>query len=455
MQRIRYSRYFKSVFILLDILIITAVFIYAYWHKNKSDLISGLTELNVLSIIILIALWVLLSGRSKLYSIPRNLTFTIYLERLITHIVIFTVGVILLGKVSDNTFLKEDRFIIATVLFFCLLAVKTLSFFSLKYIRSAGYNHRNIMFLSENASTKVLKSTLEERKDYGFKFFSFENDLNIDNLVKFWKNNGIHTLYLPSENLNLDENLINDIFQKAEMNKVAVSLVPDIVKNNFSSYNLEYVEMQPVLTQAKFPLDYFTNFLIKRILDLAFTVLFLVFIASWLFPIIAVFIKLSSPGPVFFVQKRYGYHEKVFNCFKFRTMVVNDKCSTNTTSENDSRITRFGKILRKTSFDEMPQFINVLFGDMSIIGPRPHMILVDDYFKLKIGRYSLRSFVKPGISGLAQVNGLRGDGGDRDLEMQKRILADTFYVKNWTPILDFIIILKTILLLLNGDKNAH
>jgi len=135
-------------------------------------------------------------------------------------------------------------------------------------------------------------------------------------------------------------------------------------------------------------------------------------------------------------------------------MVVNDESTTRTTSENDARITGIGKFLRKTSLDEMPQFINVLRGEMSIVGPRPHMLAVDNYYKPKIGRYSLRSTVNPGITGLAQVNGLRGDSGDVEVEMKKRILADAFYVRNWSFILDLIIILKTILLVLGGDKNA-
>ena len=136
-------------------------------------------------------------------------------------------------------------------------------------------------------------------------------------------------------------------------------------------------------------------------------------------------------------------------------MYVNDDCTKQTTTANDKRITKIGRFLRKTSLDEMPQFLNVLKGEMSVVGPRPHMLLVDDFYKLKIGRYSIRSLVKPGITGLAQVNGLRGDSGDRDIQMQKRILADAFYVKNWSLSLDFIIILKTVFLVINGDKNAN
>lgn len=455
MQRLRYSRYLKSTFIGLDLLVLSVVFIYLFWRKNGFDESDGISEFNLISLLILISFWVLLSGRTKLYSTARNLTFTIYLERIITHIFIFILGVILLAKVSNNPFLKEDRFQVGIALFICLLIIKSFSFFALKYIRTFGFNHRNIMFLSENESTFFLKNILTERKDYGFKFFTFEEKLNITNLEIFWKEKGIHTLFLPSENSGLARDLETDIFQAAEKNKVLIALVPNIIQNNFLKYDLEYVEMQPILTQSKFPLDYLPNYILKRTLDIAFSLAFLIFIGIWLFPILALFIKLGSKGPVIFQQERYGYQENVFNCLKFRTMYQNDMSTTKTTAVDDIRITPIGKFLRKTSLDETPQFINVLRGDMSIIGPRPHMLLVDDYFKQKIGRYSLRSYVKPGITGLAQVNGLRGDGENIELEMQRRILADSFYMKNWTVSLDLIIALKTILLLLNGDKNAH
>lgn len=136
-------------------------------------------------------------------------------------------------------------------------------------------------------------------------------------------------------------------------------------------------------------------------------------------------------------------------------MYENDGSTTKTTQENDKRVTKIGSFLRKTSLDEMPQFLNVLRGEMSVVGPRPHMLLVDDFYKLKIGRYSIRSLVKPGITGLAQVNGLRGNTGDMEIKMKKRILADAFYVKNWSISLDLVIIFKTIFLVIGGDKNAN
>lgn len=454
MQKIRYSRYFKVLFILLDVIVIAAVFVLFFLRNNEFKYDKTIWEENVLSLILLTLFWILLSGRTKLYSVARNLTYTIYLERLITHIFLFIFGVILLAKVSNNNFLKQDRFLIAFFLFLMLLFIKTGVFFALKYLRTLGINYRNIMFLSVDSSTKLLQDILTERKDYGFKIFEYpvENRLDYDKLVEFWKKEGIHTMYLSSSRFEKEE---DEIYRLAENHKVKISLIPSIAKNNFFRYDLGYIEMQPVLLRSKFPLDYLTNFIIKRTVDILFSVIVLVGICSWLFPILYLLIKLDSKGSVFFVQKRYGYHDEVFNCIKFRTMYVNDDCSTETTKENDKRITKLGKILRKTSLDEMPQFINVLKGDMSVVGPRPHMLLVDDFYKLKIGRYSIRSLVKPGITGLAQVNGLRGDAGNMEINMQKRILADAFYVKNWSLSLDFVIILKTTFLVIFGDKNAN
>ncbi len=455
MQKIRYSRYFKIIFIILDVLIITGVFL-TYFLRNLPEEVSfDIWEQNILSLTLLLFSWILLSGRTQLYSIPRNLTYTIYLERLATHIFIFLFGVILFAKVSNNEYLKEDRFFIAFWLFTFLSFVKTVVFFMLKYLRILGINYRNVMFLGKNSSTELLKSVLQERKDYGFRIFDFEDDkkINFSALTDFWKKNGIHTMYLSTAGFETEQE--KEVYRLAELYKVRISLVPSAVRNDFFQYDLGYIETLPVLLRSKFPLDFLTNIVIKRTFDIAFSVIILVLVGSWLFPLIALLIKLDDGGPVFFKQKRYGFHDEVFHCIKFRTMRVQNEERLSATQTNDPRITKIGKFLRKTSLDEMPQFLNVLKGEMSVVGPRPHMLLVDDFYKLKIGRYSVRSLVRPGVTGLAQVSGLRGDSGNMDLKMQKRILADAFYVKNWSFMLDMVIIFKTIFQVLGGDKNAN
>ncbi|MBP3840154.1 MAG: exopolysaccharide biosynthesis polyprenyl glycosylphosphotransferase [Chryseobacterium sp.] len=450
MQKIRYSRYFKITFILLDVLVITSVFLFFFIRNNEAQYEKDIWEQNLLSLVLLALFWILLSGRTKLYSVARNLTYTIYLERLVTHIFIFIFGVILLAKVSNNDFLKQDRFLIAINLFFLLFFIKSVVFFTLKYLRTLGINYRNIMFLTHDSSSEILKNILTDRKDYGFRIFEYpaEKCFDLDKLIAFWKDHAIHTMYLSSNGY--EKNDEQEIYRLAELHKVRISLIPSIVKNNFFQYDLGYIEMQPILERSKFPLDYLTNIVLKRTFDIIFSLIILIGICTWLFPILYILIKMDSKGSVFFLQKRYGFHDQVFKCIKFRTMYVNaDSLPTN------ARITKIGRFLRKTSLDEMPQFLNVLKGDMSVVGPRPHMLLVDDFYKLKIGRYSVRSLVKPGVTGLAQVNGLRGDSGNMDIKMQKRILADAFYVKNWSFSLDLVIILKTVFLVIGGDKNAN
>lgn len=454
MQRIRYSRYFKTAIIILDIFIVASVFIFFFLTKHSFEIAKTKTEQNVLALLLLTFFWILLSGRTKLYSIPRNLTYTLYVERIVTHIFLFLLGIVLFAKASDNIFLQYEMYWIAFTLFAILFSIKSLIFFSLKFFRAKGGNFRNVMFLGDNDSSFILKNIISNRKDYGYKLYDYQQDtININQLKDFWHKNGIHTIFLPADH-NLDKNFEKEIIEEAENNKVKVALIPSIVRNEFFEYDLGYIETQPILFPSKFPLSYYSNASIKRAFDVLFSLLTLIFIGTWLFPIIAILIKLDSKGSVFFIQKRYGFHDEVFNCIKFRTMVENKDCSTKTTSENDVRITKIGKFLRKTSLDEMPQFFNVLLGQMSVVGPRPHMLLIDDYYKERIGRYAVRSLVKPGITGLAQVSGLRGDTGDMDVQMKKRILADSFYVKNWSLTLDLIIILKTIFLIIKGDKKA-
>ncbi len=456
MQRLRYSRYFKTFVILLDMTLVSALFVTYYWRNFEVKYDSETLEQNILSILLLCFFWLLLSGRTRLYHIPRNVTYIIYLERIFLHVFVFFMGVLLLAKVSMNDFLKTERFYLAIILLLIVVPIKSFIFFLLKYIRSKGINHRNVMFLEEGISSNILHQIIDERKDYGYKIYDYpKGNYDLPAIVEFWKYNGIHTIFLPSEH-SLDKKFEDELFRQAELNKVKISLVPNFIQNEFFEYEFNYIETVPVLSQAKYPLDFFTNSVAKRIFDILFSIIVLVGICSWLFPIIILLIKMDgSKGPIFFIQQRYGYHDEVFNCLKFRTMKYEKDTPESTTAVNDERITKVGKFLRKTSLDEMPQFINVFLGEMTVVGPRPHMLLVDDFYKPKISRYSLRSMVKPGITGLAQVSGLRGDEGDMNIGMKKRILADAFYVKNWSFSMDIVIILKTIFLVITGDKNAR
>jgi len=182
----------------------------------------------------------------------------------------------------------------------------------------------------------------------------------------------------------------------------------------------------------------------KRLLDILISAWFIVFVLSWLTPLLAILIKMSSKGPVFFVQKRTGLHGKEFNCYKFRTLYVNDEAHVRQVSINDDRVTTIGRWLRVTHLDETAQFINVLLGDMSIIGPRPHMLYHTQYYSECIPYYNLRHEVKPGITGMAQIKDYIGEiNGER--ELRKRIQGDIYYMKNRSAKLDAQILAATCL----------
>lgn len=203
-----------------------------------------------------------------------------------------------------------------------------------------------------------------------------------------------------------------------------------------------------------YPLDKTLNRLKKRLFDVFFSILVCLFVLSWLIPILAFFIKITSRGSVFFGQKRTGLHNQVFLCWKLRTMVPNKDTEHKQAVKNDARVTFAGRFLRKFSLDELPQFYNVLKGDMSLIGPRPHMLTHTERFSKEVAQYHLRHGVKPGITGLSQVMGYRGEIHHRQA-LQNRVRFDIFYMKKWSLGLDILIIFKTIKLLLFGDKNAY
>ena len=188
------------------------------------------------------------------------------------------------------------------------------------------------------------------------------------------------------------------------------------------------------------PASYY--YTVKRIMDLTISAIFILLVMSWLTPIIALLIKLTSKGPVFFIQKRTGYMGVEFNCFKFRTMHVNDEADIKQVSINDSRITPIGKFLRITHLDETPQFFNILLGEMSVVGPRPHMLYHTRYYSEVIPYYNLRLEVHPGMTGMAQIKDYIGEiSGER--ELRKRIQWDIYYMKNRSIWLDINILFNT------------
>ena len=209
-----------------------------------------------------------------------------------------------------------------------------------------------------------------------------------------------------------------------------------------------------VLNVNKLPFDFVENFYVKRLFDILFSIFVCVFILSWLMPILWVLVKLESKGPLVFKQGREGINGKEFICYKFRSMRANNLPGREHVTINDKRVTRIGSFLRKTSMDELPQFLNVLFGDMSVVGPRPHLESLSLEYQKDVDDYLKRHIVKPGITGLAQVSGYRGEI-QRKSDIKNRIRLDIFYIENWSFLLDIKIIIKTILNVFTGEEKAY
>ena len=208
----------------------------------------------------------------------------------------------------------------------------------------------------------------------------------------------------------------------------------------------------PATTIRHQPLSRISNRFAKRIFDILFAGTFLIFFPLILIPV-GIAIKISSPGPIFFKQKRSGYRGRDFYCYKFRTMKVNADADTRQATKDDPRKTRLGDFLRRTSIDELPQFINVLCGDMSVVGPRPHMLKHTQEYSALIDQYMVRHYIKPGITGWAQIQGYRGQTEEL-WQMERRVECDVWYIENWSTMLDIKIILRTIYNAIHGEKNA-
>ncbi|MBE8719315.1 exopolysaccharide biosynthesis polyprenyl glycosylphosphotransferase [Sphingobacterium pedocola] len=247
-----------------------------------------------------------------------------------------------------------------------------------------------------------------------------------------------------------------ELVQAADHQCVQVNFVPAMTANiSYSGSAMPSVSMElPVIQSHGERMSNMENRVKKRLIDLLISGLVLVFILSWMVPLIGLLIKLQSPGPIFFKQLRSGRNNKPFYCYKFRSMVVNKDSNAKQATKDDKRVTAIGKFLRQSSLDEFPQFINVFLGQMSVVGPRPHMLAHTEHYSQLIQHYMVRQFVKPGITGWAQVNGYRGETKDPEL-MARRVEHDIDYMQNWSAMLDFKIVCMTAINVAGKEKDVY
>ena len=244
-----------------------------------------------------------------------------------------------------------------------------------------------------------------------------------------------------------------DLAETAEKSFIRFRFVPDLTEFAGHSGRIEFIEDTPVISLRNEPLADVSGQVVKRLFDIVFSSLVTIFILSWFIPILAILIKLDSRGPVFFTQLRSGKNNIPFKVLKLRTLKVNPHADSVQVTRNDQRITRLGRFLRKSNLDELPQFLNVLTGSMSIVGSRPHMLKHTLEYSQLFDNYMLRHYTKPGITGWAQVNGYRGEIKEPE-QLRKRIEYDLWYADNWNIWLDFKIIYLTAIKTLSGDENA-
>ena len=260
---------------------------------------------------------------------------------------------------------------------------------------------------------------------------------------------GYSQLFNPASRVKLDKEKMRYSTQLYTPN--AAQLSANVLINKAITLNALLIEDED--KDVFYPNNYWFR-ISKRAFDIVFSLAVIVFVLSWLLPIIAMLVKFESAGAFIFTQQRSSRNNKTFDCYKFRSMLVNDECNILQTSSGDARITKVGAFLRRYNLDELPQFFNVLIGNMSVVGPRPHMLSQTKEYSEVIDNFMIRHFVKPGITGWAQVNGLRGKTTTVH-QMHNRVKADVWYLKNWTFLLDMKIIVLTIFFTITGNKSAH
>ncbi|NNE03756.1 MAG: exopolysaccharide biosynthesis polyprenyl glycosylphosphotransferase [Eudoraea sp.] len=345
----------------------------------------------------------------------------------------------------------------AVIVFFAISLIKLISYFLLmKFRESVKGNIRNVVVVGKNSKTEQLIKMFHERSEYGYhfekQFCPSAEDFSIDSCFDYIQENNIDEIYCSVAELSDQD--ITDLIDYADNNLKTLKFLPDNKKIFSKKLQFEYYDYIPILSLRDIPLHNPINALLKRSFDVVFSVIIIFGLLIWFAPLIAFLIFIESPGPVYFIQNRTGFDNNEFACFKFRSMTINTHADSLQAGKNDTRVTRIGKFIRRTSIDELPQFYNVLIGNMSVVGPRPHMVKHTYEYASRVDKYMLRHFVKPGITGLAQVRGYRGEI-EQDSDIQGRIKFDIFYVENWSFFLDLKIIVQTILNAFSGEDKAY
>ena len=454
----RYGQFIRWIFIVIDFIVLNASYVVTCLLTDiQHQPFYGKQVWLMLNLSFLVVVYVLSTLHDKrVVYIDRVLMLLV--KYILLHVVIF----LMLFFFVDKEISWKVIALFYGIFTISLAAWWIVSRKLLKWYRGRGFNYKKIVIIGggKSGAGVRLMQQLEQDQGYGYHIVAFFNDEpvsdipsyrgGISDLEHFIDENTVDEIYCAiSEN---ERQELQKIINLAERNAIDFYYVPQFSKYISRRFEVETFGTVPVMSIHPHPLQNPFNKAIKRGFDLLVSSLVLLF-SPILFLPIAIGVKLSSPGPVFFKQERTGYRGKSFQCLKFRSMRVNEKSDSLQATKDDPRKTKFGNFIRKTSIDELPQFINVFMGDMSIVGPRPHMVQQTQEYSELIDKYMLRHTIKPGITGWAQVNGFRGPT-DELWKMEKRVELDVWYAENWNFMLDIKIMFLTVVNAIRGEQNA-
>ena len=435
----RYNRIILPFFFLSELFIFMTV----YFLATKPVLINAGFELLLLSLI-----WALPSLYFRSYRAPRTYSIVVALRPMAKTLTIFIILYLGLATAGWLTVLPIDK----TIQFIFSIAILQLIYSALKYeffhrYRLNGKNTRNVLLIGSLFNDNDFEKLKKDGLHYGYNITDRINDVNnIDQKLEYIiSQNKIDLIFLRD----IGENISKKVSNFCDLYGIRLKLLLNVDSVTGRKAGLDIMGGFPVMDVRTEPLLYLGNRSMKRSIDIAMAGISIFLVLTWLPLIVKLGQMISYPGPLFFIQKRIGRNGEIFNLYKFRTMVHAHEAElakmgkATKTSKGDARIPWFGRLLRKTNFDEYPQFINVLLGSMSTVGPRPHMVGEDRELETRVNHYRVRRFVKPGITGFAAIKGYRGGTDDLDL-MEKRTELDIWYLENWSLWLDIKIMAITV-----------
>lgn len=362
--------------------------------------------------------------------------------------------------IRSNVYKPQYLFWVYGILCLQLIFFRLFFYWASKLYRSRGVDKKKVVVVGLDRNLKKVRTIFDNpRYDYTYVGF-FDNKTSksptylgsIDSCYKYIFKNDISEVFCLASRLSKEE--IRNLMQIADSSFKRIKIIPDNKELFSRAMTIELYGGVPVINLRASPLELEYANVVKRMFDIVFSSVVIITVLSWVIPLVWILMRIDSKGPLFFKQSRHGVNRTSFYCYKFRSMTKTERCDSVMATKNDMRVTRLGRILRKTSIDELPQFFNVLKGDMSVVGPRPHMEVHTEEYEKSVDKYLVRHFLKPGITGLAQVKGYRGEIVKKS-DIINRVRYDIFYMEKWSLCLDIVIIYHTISKAYKGAKKAY